>query len=60
MSHDAQCTECDEEGCPGITRCPRCGAEEHGADALTHVQDHGCCRQCLVDWQFDMDREEEP
>lgn len=55
------CTECGEPGCPGVIRCPKCGYSEHGADALTHIQDHGYCHECLLAWQFrEGDGDDEP
>lgn len=42
----AVCAECDEPDCPGLFRCSVCGEDEHGADAASHLADHGRCWSC--------------
>jgi hypothetical protein len=46
------CPECGEADCPGLVTCPVCGTDDHGADAVTHLADHGKCWSCHKDWQL--------
>jgi hypothetical protein len=46
-----RCPECGEPDCPGLVTCPVCGTDDHGADAFTHLANHGKCWSCHKDWQ---------
>jgi hypothetical protein len=52
------CPECDDLFCLGVIICPECGVAEHGDAAETHIIDHGYCRECLREWQFQAEGEE--
>ena len=47
-----RCLECGERDCPGVVTCPACGTDDHGADAFTHIADHGRCWSCHKHWQL--------
>jgi hypothetical protein len=51
-SRAAPCAECGEPDCPGLVTCPVCGTDDHGADAVTHLADHGQCWSCHKEWQM--------
>lgn len=40
----------------GVQVCPKCG---YNCNNDVTIDDHGMCRDCLLDWQFGEDEEDE-